>query len=113
MRLKRQNFNFSGVMILNQFGHLVCVCKTNENFFPLQPSLRYQKDERTLKKCFKAAELKESNECNGTSVDVTKDGALTCTSESVVTGFSAFPGDGYTCHEGFTYRFGVCNRIRG
>ena len=100
-------------MILNQFGHPVCVCNTNENFFPLQPSLRYQKDERTLKKCYTTPEIYESNECNGTSVDVTKDGALACTSESVDTGYSAFPGDGYTCHEGYTYRFGVCNRIRG
>ena len=98
-------------MILNEFGHPVCVCKTNENVFPLQSSLRYQKDEKTLKKCF-ANDSKDSNVCQGTFVDVTKAGELTCTSKPVITGFNIF-GGGYICRDGYTFVLNGCRQIKG
>ena len=99
-------------LILNEFGHPVCFCKTNEKFYPLLPSLRYRKDEKNLEKCI---HYQNSNICeNGEALAVNEDGVLACSNkDSKIVGLSAFAGIEFACKPNHIERFGTCIPIRG
>ena len=46
----------SEVLILNDFGHPVCFCDNERNFYPLLPSLRASMDETELRRCYRVTE---------------------------------------------------------
>ena len=100
-------------IILNEFGHPVCFCNTQENFYPLHSSLRHQKDEKKLQKCFDSKDVNVCNENENLAVSE-ETGAMTCTKATPSIAFD-FAGSLYSrrCPYGYIYRFRRCYPVWG
>ena len=96
---------------LNEFGHPVCFCNTEDNYHPLLPSLRFTKTEKNLAKCFLKGKSDICNDGDELLSEGTDEEHLICSKNSKIVGFGIF--DFPTgCGPCKIFRFGDCRAKR-
>ena len=97
---------------LNEFGHPVCFCNTEDNYHPLLPSLRFTKTEKNLAKCFLKGKSDVCNDGDELLTEGNDEEHLICSKSSKIVGFCVTCGiptiPKIPCETCQLFKFGKC-----
>lgn len=97
------------ILDLNEFGHPVCVCNTENNFYPLLPSLRFIKAEINLGKCFMDGDLNICEEKEFLTRAINEE-HLSCSNYPKPVGFTGIDGPSTPCRRCEILKWDMCRK---